>query len=143
MSEVWLLVRALHLLAMAFFVSGQPARRRGGAGRAPGRGGRSDASGRAPLRLGTLVAIAARQTRRARYTGGRLSLLDLLSGDSTLSVRGDEAEEAWRIVTPRCRRGTVASPWTSTPPARKVRAARRRQRGLKNRRSREGLRKAD
>jgi glucose-6-phosphate 1-dehydrogenase len=27
-------------------------------------------------------------------------LLDLLSGDSTLSVRGDEAEEAWRIVTP-------------------------------------------
>jgi glucose-6-phosphate 1-dehydrogenase len=27
-------------------------------------------------------------------------LLDLLSGGSTLSVRGDEAEEAWRIVTP-------------------------------------------
>jgi glucose-6-phosphate 1-dehydrogenase len=27
-------------------------------------------------------------------------LLDVLSGGSTLSVRGDEAEQAWRIVTP-------------------------------------------
>jgi glucose-6-phosphate 1-dehydrogenase len=27
-------------------------------------------------------------------------LLDLLSGGSTLSVRGDEAEEAWRVVAP-------------------------------------------
>ena len=27
-------------------------------------------------------------------------LLDVLSGDATLSIRGDEAEEAWRIVTP-------------------------------------------
>jgi glucose-6-phosphate 1-dehydrogenase len=27
-------------------------------------------------------------------------LLDLLSGDSALSVRGDEAEAAWRVVTP-------------------------------------------
>ena len=27
-------------------------------------------------------------------------LLNILTGDSTLSVRGDEAEEAWRIVTP-------------------------------------------
>jgi glucose-6-phosphate 1-dehydrogenase len=27
-------------------------------------------------------------------------VLDLLSGDGTLSVRGDEAEEAWRVVTP-------------------------------------------
>ena len=27
-------------------------------------------------------------------------LLDVLNGGSTLSVRGDEAEEAWRIVTP-------------------------------------------
>ncbi len=30
---------------------------------------------------------------------GRL-LLDVLSGDSTLSIRGDEAEESWRVVTP-------------------------------------------
>jgi glucose-6-phosphate 1-dehydrogenase len=30
---------------------------------------------------------------------GRL-LLDVLSGDMTLSVRGDEAEESWRVVTP-------------------------------------------
>src|SRR5438874_291930 len=27
-------------------------------------------------------------------------LLDLLSGDSTFSVRGDGAEEAWRVVAP-------------------------------------------
>jgi glucose-6-phosphate 1-dehydrogenase len=27
-------------------------------------------------------------------------LLDVLGGDATLSIRGDEAEEAWRIVTP-------------------------------------------
>lgn len=27
-------------------------------------------------------------------------LLDILNGDSTLSIRGDEAEEAWRIMTP-------------------------------------------
>jgi glucose-6-phosphate 1-dehydrogenase len=30
---------------------------------------------------------------------GRI-LLDVLRGDATLSIRGDEAEEAWRIVTP-------------------------------------------
>src|SRR5262245_35004917 len=30
---------------------------------------------------------------------GRI-LLDVLSGNSTLSIRGDEAEEAWRVVTP-------------------------------------------
>ena len=27
-------------------------------------------------------------------------LLDILEGDSTLSIRGDEAEQAWRVVTP-------------------------------------------
>jgi glucose-6-phosphate 1-dehydrogenase len=27
-------------------------------------------------------------------------LLELLGGDSTLSVRGDEAEEGWRLVEP-------------------------------------------
>jgi glucose-6-phosphate 1-dehydrogenase len=32
-------------------------------------------------------------------TYGRV-LLDALSGRSTLSIRGDEAEQAWRIVTP-------------------------------------------
>ena len=30
---------------------------------------------------------------------GRI-LLDVLGGESTLSIRGDEAEESWRIVTP-------------------------------------------
>jgi glucose-6-phosphate 1-dehydrogenase len=30
---------------------------------------------------------------------GRL-LLNVLSGDTALSVRGDEAEESWRVVTP-------------------------------------------
>ena len=32
-------------------------------------------------------------------TYGRV-LLDVLNGGSTLSVRGDEAEQAWRVVTP-------------------------------------------
>jgi glucose-6-phosphate 1-dehydrogenase len=27
-------------------------------------------------------------------------LLDVLAGTSTLSIRGDEAEESWRVVTP-------------------------------------------
>jgi glucose-6-phosphate 1-dehydrogenase len=30
---------------------------------------------------------------------GRI-LLDVLSGNSALSIRADEAEEAWRILTP-------------------------------------------
>jgi glucose-6-phosphate 1-dehydrogenase len=30
---------------------------------------------------------------------GRI-LLDVLSGNSVLSIRGDEVEEAWRVVTP-------------------------------------------
>jgi glucose-6-phosphate 1-dehydrogenase len=30
---------------------------------------------------------------------GRL-LLNVLSGDTTLSIRDDEAEESWRVVTP-------------------------------------------
>ncbi|WP_377272930.1 glucose-6-phosphate dehydrogenase [Peterkaempfera sp. SMS 1(5)a] len=37
---------------------------------------------------------------------GRL-LLDVLTGDPALSIRGDEAEEAWRILTP------VLSAWSS------------------------------
>ncbi|MGW6484033.1 hypothetical protein ACWGDS_40420 [Streptomyces sp. NPDC055059] len=30
---------------------------------------------------------------------GRL-LLDVLNGDPAMSIRGDEAEEAWRVLTP-------------------------------------------
>ncbi|WP_102126828.1 hypothetical protein [Deinococcus planocerae] len=26
--------------------------------------------------------------------------MDVLTGDSTLSIRGDEAEESWRVLTP-------------------------------------------
>jgi glucose-6-phosphate 1-dehydrogenase len=36
---------------------------------------------------------------------GRL-LLDVLNGDPTLSIRADEAEESWRVVTP------VIDAWT-------------------------------
>jgi glucose-6-phosphate 1-dehydrogenase len=36
---------------------------------------------------------------------GRL-LLDVLNGDAALSIRGDEAEEAWRVVAP------VLSAWS-------------------------------
>jgi glucose-6-phosphate 1-dehydrogenase len=37
---------------------------------------------------------------------GRL-LLNVLSGDTTLSIRGDEAEESWRVVTP------ILEAWTA------------------------------
>jgi glucose-6-phosphate 1-dehydrogenase len=37
---------------------------------------------------------------------GRL-LLDVLNGDAALSIRGDEAEEAWRVVAP------VLAAWSS------------------------------
>lgn len=40
-----------------------------------------------------------------RFPSGRLPayarlLLDILDGDPTLSIRGDEVEESWRIVEP-------------------------------------------
>jgi glucose-6-phosphate 1-dehydrogenase len=48
---------------------------------------------------------------------GRL-LLNVLSGDTTLSIRGDEAEESWRVVTRSLRGGQRAMcRWRSTPPA--------------------------
>ena len=56
-----------------------------------------------------------------------LLLKEILEGDPTLSIRGDEAEELWRIVEPvlagvgattRCR-------WRSTRPGRAARRARR------------------
>jgi glucose-6-phosphate 1-dehydrogenase len=37
---------------------------------------------------------------------GRL-LLNVLNGDTTLSIRGDEAEESWRIV------GPIADRWAA------------------------------
>ena len=37
---------------------------------------------------------------------GRL-LLDVLQGNAALSIRGDEAEEAWRVLTP------VMSAWSN------------------------------
>jgi glucose-6-phosphate 1-dehydrogenase len=37
---------------------------------------------------------------------GRI-LLDVLSGNSALSIRGDEAEEAWRVITPVLSRDLV------------------------------------
>ena len=52
-----------------------------------------DAEGPAPLEL----ASAPYEAAPPAY--GEV-LFDLLSGGSGLSVRGDEAEEAWRIVTP-------------------------------------------
>ena len=35
-----------------------------------------------------------------RLTAYGRVLLDILEGDSVLSIRGDEAEESWRIVEP-------------------------------------------
>jgi glucose-6-phosphate 1-dehydrogenase len=49
----------------------------------------------------TLVpfTLTAQTQQAALPPYGRL-LLDVLSGDATLSIRGDEAEEAWRVLTP-------------------------------------------
>lgn len=45
------------------------------------------------------LALRATPPVSALPAYGRV-LLDVLSGGSTLSIRGDEAEEAWRVVTP-------------------------------------------
>jgi len=47
----------------------------------------------------TPLTLDARLDPPALPAYGRL-LLDLLNGDPTLSIRGDEAEESWRIVEP-------------------------------------------
>ncbi len=57
--------------------------------------GSSAGVSRGPVPLEMSAAVPA----AALHEYGRV-LLDILSGDSTLSVRGDESEEAWRIVTP-------------------------------------------
>jgi glucose-6-phosphate 1-dehydrogenase len=44
--------------------------------------------------------IAVDRTGEGELSAYERVLLDVLGGASTLSVRGDEAEEAWRIVTP-------------------------------------------
>jgi glucose-6-phosphate 1-dehydrogenase len=56
-----------------------------------------------PLRL-TAPTPAATLPAYARL------LLDVLHGDATLSIRGDEAEQAWRVVTP------VLSAWQRNVP---------------------------
>jgi glucose-6-phosphate 1-dehydrogenase len=40
------------------------------------------------------------QTEPARLPAYGQLLLDVLTGDPTLSIRGDEAEQAWRVLTP-------------------------------------------
>jgi glucose-6-phosphate 1-dehydrogenase len=47
----------------------------------------------------TPLTLDARLDPPALPAYGRV-LLDVLSGDPTLSIRGDEAEESWRIVDP-------------------------------------------
>ncbi|WP_433412183.1 glucose-6-phosphate dehydrogenase [Microtetraspora malaysiensis] len=51
------------------------------------------------------LALTARMEPPDLPAYGRL-LLDVLNGDPTLSIRGDEAEEAWRILAP------VLSAWS-------------------------------
>jgi len=51
-----------------------------------------------PARLSSLVLEAGLPAAELRAYSQ--VLLDVLSGECTLSIRGDEAEEAWRIVTP-------------------------------------------
>ncbi|MGP4115331.1 glucose-6-phosphate dehydrogenase [Streptomyces sp. 4N509B] len=45
------------------------------------------------------LSLAARMEPPRLPAYGRL-LLDVLHGDPTLSIRGDEAEESWRVLTP-------------------------------------------
>ncbi|MEU3558139.1 glucose-6-phosphate dehydrogenase [Streptomyces fragilis] len=47
----------------------------------------------------TQVSLSARMDPPALPAYGRL-LLDVLRGDPALSIRGDEAEESWRVVEP-------------------------------------------
>jgi glucose-6-phosphate 1-dehydrogenase len=47
----------------------------------------------------TQLSLTARMDAPALPAYGRL-LLDVLNGDPALSIRGDEAEEAWRVVEP-------------------------------------------
>jgi glucose-6-phosphate 1-dehydrogenase len=58
-------------------------------------------------RVGTLVplSLTARLDPPELPAYGRL-LLDVLAGNAALSIRGDEAEEAWRVLTP------VLSAWS-------------------------------
>lgn len=42
----------------------------------------------------------AAQTEPSRLPAYGQLLLDVLTGDPTLSIRGDEAEQAWRVLTP-------------------------------------------
>lgn len=53
------------------------------------------ASGRIPARSDLVMSMCS--DRRPAYAN---MLLDMLNGDTRASVRGDEAEEAWRIVEP-------------------------------------------
>jgi glucose-6-phosphate 1-dehydrogenase len=53
------------------------------------------ASGRIPSRSDLAMSMCS--DRRPAYAN---MLLDMLNGDTRASVRGDEAEEAWRIVEP-------------------------------------------
>jgi glucose-6-phosphate 1-dehydrogenase len=49
----------------------------------------------------TLVPLTlTAQTKMATLPAYSRLLLDVLTGDATLSIRGDEAEQAWRVLTP-------------------------------------------
>jgi glucose-6-phosphate 1-dehydrogenase len=58
-------------------------------------------TGSAPGPAAELVPLAlTAQLPAAELRAYSQVLLDVLTGDSTLSIRGDEAEQAWRIMTP-------------------------------------------
>ncbi len=65
------------------------------------------------LEQATLVAALAPQEISAY---GRV-ILDVLDGDPTLSIRGDEAEECWRIVEPVLTAWAVGTPTLGEYPA--------------------------
>jgi len=52
-------------------------------------------------RIGTLVPLTlASHLAPAELPAYAQLLLDILTGNSALSIRADEAEESWRVVTP-------------------------------------------
>ncbi len=86
-----------------------PARRSAPAGRRPLVRFRESGASCASASMARSTLRAARRLGPAALTGSPPAselpayghvLLDLLEGRSTLSVRGDEAEEAWRVVEP-------------------------------------------
>ena len=71
-----------------------------------------------PERTAETRQLEARSTA-PRFTAYAHLILEMLNSDPMLFIRGDEAEEAWRIIDPAIKPGRQeTSPCRNTPPAR-------------------------